>query len=155
MSYWWFNFISNLSQGFQSGRFRLDSVKPFLIFCVLSPNSPNIHSKDIQGIFNTINLSLSLIMNLPLDSSPCFYKENWVFSKKKFSSLVFRDDFSFNGIRRMSNDLFCFWAEKWHQNILRIMRKRLSRSPWRCKKCGYLLILSVGLIRKFTSHRIL
>ena len=36
-------------------------------------------------------------MNLPIDSSPCFYKENIVFYKKTFSNLVFGDDFASTG----------------------------------------------------------
>ena len=57
-------------------------------------------------------------MNLPLDSSPCFYKENRVFSKKTFSNLVFGDDFAFNGIRLMSHHLFHVSGLKCHQMLL-------------------------------------
>ena len=39
-------------------------------------------------------------MNLPINSSPCFYKENKVFYKKQISNLVFGDDFDFNGTSR-------------------------------------------------------
>ena len=61
-----------------------NSIKPFLIFRVLFPNSPNIHRKYIQDILNPINISLSLTMHFPIDSSPCFFKENKVFFKENF-----------------------------------------------------------------------
>ena len=68
-------------------------------------------------------------MNLPLDSSPCFYKENKVFFKKKNSNLVFGDDFDFIGIISMSGEIFHVLGEKWHQTLLLRTRERLSSSP--------------------------
>ena len=50
-------------------------------------------------------------MHLPIDSSPCCFKVNKVIFKKTFSNLVSEDDFSFNGIRRMSHDFFFLWIK--------------------------------------------
>ena len=40
------------------------------------------------------NLFFNLILNLPLDSSPCFDIKINEFHKKTFSNLVFGDEFS-------------------------------------------------------------
>ena len=69
-------------------------VRSFPNLGVLSPSSPNIYRKYIQVISNLINLFFSIILNLPLDSSPCFNTENNEFHKKTFSNLVFGDDFT-------------------------------------------------------------
>ena len=83
-----------------------NSIKPFLIFWILFPNSPNIHRLTIHDIFNPRKLIVCLIMNLPINSSPSFYKENKVFYKKTFSKLVFGDDFASIGIIWMYHDFF-------------------------------------------------
>ena len=72
-------------------------VRYFINSWVLYQIYPNLYRKDIEGIFNPTNLFFSLILNLPLDSSPCFNVENNDFHNKTFSSLVFGDDFTSTG----------------------------------------------------------
>ena len=131
-----------------------NSVKPFPNYWVLFPNFLNVYMESIQGNFNPINLSFSLILNLPLDSSSCFFEENKVFYKKHFSNLVFGDDFAFNWIRWMYYHLFNVSGGKWQQTMRWRTRERPSRRPQRNRKCGYLLILSAGYIRKLSSNGI-
>ena len=73
---------------------------------ILFPNSPNIYRQDIHSIFNPTNLFFSLILNLPLDSSPCFNMKINEFHKKSFSNLVFGDDFDSTRTIWMYHDLF-------------------------------------------------
>ena len=87
-----------LSLDFESGRFKLLPILLDPSNCwVLFPNSPNVYRKATWVIFNPRNHFFSLILNLPLDSSPCFNVENNEFHKKTFSNLVFGDDFTYTG----------------------------------------------------------
>ena len=61
---------------------------------ILFLNSPNMYRKSIQGIYNMRNIFFSLIVNLPLDSSPCFNMKINEFHKIFFSNLVFGDEFA-------------------------------------------------------------
>ena len=76
-----------------------NSVKSFTNSWVLSPNYPNVYRQAIQDIFNLRNIFFSLILNLSLDSSPCFTRKKWSVLMKTFSNLVFWR-------------WFCFWWNK-------------------------------------------
>ena len=73
---------------------------------ILFPNSPNMYRKYIQGIYNLTNLFFRLILNLPLDSSPCFNMKINEFHKKTFSKLVFGYNFASTIKIWMYHDLF-------------------------------------------------
>ena len=81
-------------------------VRSFTNSWVLSPKYPNVYRKYIQGIFNSWNLYFNLILNLPLNSSPCFNMKINEFHNKTFSNLVFGDDFDPNMTIGMYHDLF-------------------------------------------------
>ena len=96
-------------------------VTSFTDFVVLSPNSPNIYRKYIHGIVNPRNIFFSLILNLPLDSSPCFNTKNNKFLKKTFSNLVFGDDFTSTRKTWTYRDLFYVLRSNFQSKEVNIM----------------------------------
>ena len=74
---------------------------------------PNMYRKDNKIIYNPRNHIFSLILYLPIDSSPWFSKKNKVFQSKTFSNLVFGDDF-FYGARWLCYDSLFVSRELWN-----------------------------------------
>ena len=116
-----FDFKSFLRLWVRSVQASPNFVRSFTNSWVLSPNYPNVYMKYIQGIFNPINLCFSLILNLPLDSSPCFNTKNNEFQKKTFSSIVFGDDFTSTGTTWMYHDFFYVLRSKFQSKEVNIM----------------------------------
>ena len=86
-----------------------NSVKPFLIFWVLFPNSPNIHRIIYLGNFKSNKCFFMSYYESPNWLISMFYKENRVFNKKTFSNLVSGDDFTSTRTIWMYHDHFlCF-----------------------------------------------
>ena len=64
-------------------RFRVQSIQALPNPVICFPNyeilfliTPNMNGKDSKIIYNPINHFSNLILNLPLDSSPCFNMKN-------------------------------------------------------------------------------
>lgn len=96
-------------------------VRSFTNCWVLSPNSPNVYRKSIKDNLNPINLSLSLILNLPLDQSPCFNTENNKSHKKTSSNLIFGYDFDSTGTIWMYHDFVNVLETKFKSKEVNIM----------------------------------
>jgi hypothetical protein len=82
---------------------------------------PNIYMKSNQIILNLRNHFFSLILNLTLDSSPCFNMKIIEFHKKTFSNLVFGDEFDYNITIGMYHDLFNVLETKFQSKEINIM----------------------------------
>ena len=65
-----------------------------------------MYRKANKAIYNLKNHIFSLILNLPLDSSPCSNMKTNEFHKRSFSNLVFGDEFASTETIWMYHDLF-------------------------------------------------
>ena len=99
-------FISFLGLRVQSIQALPNPIRCFPNSRILFLNSPNMYRKDNKIIYNPKNHISNLILNLPLDSSPCFNMKINEFHKKTFSNLVFGYYFTYTITIWMYHDFF-------------------------------------------------
>ena len=138
----------------QTIRTLLNLVKCFPNYGILFLITPNMCRKDKKGIHNPRKHIISLILYLPIDSSPWFSKKNKVFQIKTFSNLVFGDDFDFDRSRWLSYESLFVSGAIWNLPPWWRTRGKLSRSQSRSREHGSLLTQSAKLIRMSLLLRI-